>query len=119
MADVNDVWAHLIQQGGKTLVHFHISVPVARSRHVDDVQRHPRISWVWFLHQGVFGQKGIFLPREDMRFMTFGQGAAQPLRVHLGTSVVAHGIAVNNLQHSQARPRAIFRRQRVVTGHAL
>ena len=97
MPDVDDFGFHLVQDPGEGVIHGLMPVAVPGPGHVDDVQRDFRFGRVSIPLHGVFGQKGVLLPGEDVNVMPLRQRLRQALGVHLRAGVVAHRVAVNDL----------------------
>ena len=101
MAHVNHVRPYLVQYGGEGVIHGPVSVAVPGPRHVDDVQRDARLGRVGFPLHGVFRQKGVLLPGEDVHLVPLRERQRQAPSVDLRPGVVAHRVAVNHLEDFQ------------------
>ena len=90
-----------LQHAGESLVHSLVPVAVPGPSHVDDVKGDSRFGRVGVLLYCILGKKRILLPGEDVNLVPLYERLRQALRVDLGARVVAHGVAVNNLQDFQ------------------
>ena len=97
MPDVHHIRFHLVQDPGEGVIHGLVPVAVPGPGHVDEVQRDSRLGRVNIPLHGVFGQKGVLLPGEDVNIVPLRQRLRQALGVHLRAGVVAHRVAVNDL----------------------
>ena len=98
VSDVHEVRAETVEEPGEAPVDAGLSVAVPVARVVDDMQRDPRVFGVGFGAQAEIGGKGVLLAGEDVHLVAFGERVAQRLRVDLGPGVVAHGVAVDDLE---------------------
>ena len=95
---VDDLGPQFVEKGGECVVDSGVAVAVARPRHVDDVKADPGVRGVRLFSHRVLGQEGVLLPGEDVDLVSLGERLRKALRVHLGTRVVTHRVAVYYLQ---------------------
>ena len=99
MAHMDQRRLDLCQQGPKVLIHVRVPIAIPRPRDIDDVQLHTRVGWIVLLLQVVFGEEAMVLAGEDMHVVSARQRLGQRLGIHLGASVIAHGIAMDHLDN--------------------
>ena len=98
VSDVHEVRAEAVEEPGEAPVDAGLPVAIPVARVVDNVQRDPRVFGVGLDPQAEVGGEEVLLAGEDVHLVAFGESVAEGLRVDLGPGVVAHGVAVDDLE---------------------
>ena len=98
VSDVHEIRAHAIEHLGEAPIDAGLPVAVPIARVVHDVQRDARVVGVGLGAEPKVGGERILLAGKDVHPVARGKRVAQRLRVDLGSGVVAHGVAVDDLE---------------------
>src|SRR6266702_7114538 len=91
-----------IEQRPKLSIYSNVTILIQRLGQIDHMQLDTGIGKIRFFGENVVWQEFVLLSGEDMDLMPICEGLCQPLCIHFGTSIIAHGIAVNNQEDFHA-----------------
>lgn len=97
VADVHDVGVELVQHLPESGVNLGVSIPVAYSGHVHQPESDTFIIGIRLVAYRVVRCERVLLSRKDEDLVAAGKSLRERLRVNLGSRVVPHRVAVDDL----------------------